>query len=83
MQMQDVQEPPHLPRRRQQRQTTSRLPRPVSRGDEDADPGGVDEGNSGHVDGQMNVPTADRRHEKAADGRAGSDVNLPVEDGGS
>jgi hypothetical protein len=53
VQVQEVQQPPHLPGRRQQRQATSRLPRPVSRGDQDTDPGGADEGDAGHVDGQM------------------------------
>jgi len=79
----DVQQPPHLRRRRQQRQATSRLPRPVGRGDQDADPAGVDEGDVGHVDGQMDVPAADGRHEEAPDVRAGGDVHLPVEDDGS
>ena len=81
--MQDVQEPPHLPGRRQQRQATSRLPRPVSRGDQDADPGGAYEGDAGHVDGQMDVLAADGRHEKAPDGWRGGDVDLPVKDDGS
>ena len=66
-----------------QRQAAARLPRPVSRGDQDADPGGVDEGDAGHVDGQLDVPAADCRQEDAPDGRGGGDVDLPVEDDGS
>ena len=62
---------------------TFRLPRPVGRGDEDADPGGADEGDAGHVDGQMDVPAADCRQEEAPDGWGGGDVDLPVEDDGS
>src|SRR6185312_8763167 len=76
-------QPPYLPGRRQQRQATFRLPRPVGRGDQDADPGGVDEGDAGHVDGQLDVPAADCRQEDAPDGRGGGDVDLPVEDDGS
>ena len=80
--MQDVQQPPHLPGRRQQRQPASRLPRPVSCGDQDADPAGVNEGDAGHVDGQMDVPAADCLHEEAPDGWGGGDVDIPVEDDG-
>jgi hypothetical protein len=78
----EVQEPLHRPGRRQQRQAASRSPRPLGRIDEDADPRGVDEGDAGHVDGQMGVPAADRRDEGAPDGWAGGDVDLPVEDNG-
>jgi hypothetical protein len=56
------------------------LPRAAGRSDQDADPAGVDEGDAGHIDGQMDVPAADCRHEEAPDGRAGGDVDLPVED---
>jgi hypothetical protein len=59
--VQDVQQL-HLPGQRQQRQAPFRSPRPVGRGDQDADPAGVDEGDAGHVDGQMDVPAADGRH---------------------
>jgi hypothetical protein len=83
VQVTDVQEPPHLRRRRQQRQAASRFPRPVSRRDQDADPGGADEGDTRHVDGQMDVSAADRRHEKAPDGWRSGDVDFPVEDDGS
>ena len=83
VQVQDVQESPHLRRRRQQRQAASRFPRPVSRGDQDADPGSAHEGNTRYVDVQMDRPAADRRHEKAPDGWRSGDVDLPVEDDGS
>jgi hypothetical protein len=81
--VQDVQEPPHLRRRCQQRQAASRFPRPISRIDEDADSGGADEGDAGHIDGQMDIFAADGRHEETPDGWGGGDVDLPVKDDGS
>ena len=79
VQVQDVQEPPHLAGRRQQRQATSGFPGPVSRSDEDADPSGVDEPDSGHVDGKTDVPGADRRRESAPDSWGGGAVYLASE----